>query len=43
MEEIRWEMLATKVKSKKIGEKTYLIVIRDGMLVPITITMQPMK
>ncbi|MBC8226007.1 MAG: trypsin-like peptidase domain-containing protein [Gammaproteobacteria bacterium] len=40
---IKWKMLATKVKSKKIGDETYLIVIRDGMLVPITITMQPMK
>ena len=40
MEDIKWKMLATKVKSKKIGDETYLIIIRDGMLVPITIIMQ---
>jgi len=36
-------MLATKVKSKKIGDTTYLIVIRDGMIVPITFIMSAMK
>jgi serine protease Do len=40
---IRWKMLATKVKSKKIGDTTYLIVIRDGMIVPITFIMSAMK
>jgi len=40
---IKWKMLATKVKSKNIGDETYLIVIRDGMMVPITFTMSAMK
>jgi serine protease Do len=40
---IKWKLLATKVKSKKIGEKIYFIVIRNGMIVPLTFTMSAMK
>ena len=39
----KWKLLATKVKSKKIGEKAYLIIIRDGMIIPLTFTMSEMK
>lgn len=41
--DIKWKLLATKVKSKKIGEKAYFIIIRDGMFVPLTFTMGAMK
>jgi serine protease Do len=40
---IKWKLLATKVKSKKIGDTTYFIVIRNGMVVPITFIMSAMK
>jgi hypothetical protein len=40
---IKWRLLATTVKSKKIGDIAYLIVIRDGMSIPITFTMGAMK
>jgi serine protease Do len=40
---IKWKLLATKVKSKKIGEKIYFIVIRNGMVVPLTFTMSAME
>jgi len=40
---IKWKLLATKVKSKKIGDTTYLIIIRDGMTIPITFTMSAMN
>ncbi len=43
MKPIKWNLLATKVKSKKIGDKTYLIIIRNGMAIPLTFTMSAMK
>ena len=42
-ERIKWRLLATKVKSKKIGSEARLIIIRDGMEVPLTFTMGAMQ
>ncbi len=43
MKPIKWKMLATKVKTKNIGDETYFIIIRDGMSVPLTFAMKAMK
>ena len=40
---IKWRLLATRVKSKKIGEKAELIILRDGMEIPLTFEMGEMK
>ena len=40
---IKWRLLATTVKTKKIGDKAYLTIIRDGMTIPITFIMGAMK
>jgi len=39
----KWKLLATKVKSKKIGDKAYFIIVRDGLIIPLTFTMGEMK
>ena len=43
MKIFKWKLLATKVKSKKVGDKAYFIILRDGMLIPLTFTMSEMK
>ena len=41
-ETIKWRLLATRVKTKKIGAKAEFIIIRDGMKVPVTFIMGEM-
>ena len=40
---VKWRLLATWVKSKKIGDIANFIILRDGMEVPITFIMGAMK
>ena len=40
---VKWRLLATWVKSKKIGDTANFIILRDGMEVPITFIMGAMK
>ena len=42
-EVIKWRLLATKVKTKKIGDKVEFIIIRDGMKIPLTFEMSTME
>jgi hypothetical protein len=42
-EMIKWRLLATRVKSMKIGEVVDFIILRDGMEFPLTFTMGAMK
>jgi hypothetical protein len=42
-ERVKWRLLATRVKTKKIGSEARLIIIRDGMEVPLTFTMGAMQ
>ena len=42
-EKVKWRLLATKVKSKKIGDTTYFLILRDGMEVPLIFIMDEMK
>ena len=39
---VKWKLLATKVKTKKIGDIAHFIIIRDGMVIPIEFTMGEM-
>ena len=41
--DIKWKLLATKVKSKKIGDKAYFVILRDGELTSLTFIMDKMK
>ena len=41
--DIKWKLLATKVKSKKIGDKAYFVILRDGELTSLTFIMNKMK
>ena len=38
-EMIKWRLLATKVKSKHIGDEAHFIIIRDGIEFPLTFVM----
>ena len=40
---IKWKLLASLVKSKKIGDKAELIILRDGMEIPLTFEMGTME
>jgi serine protease Do len=40
---VKWRLLATWVKSKKIGDTASFIILREGMEVPLTFTMGAMK
>ena len=42
-EMIKWRLLATRVKSMKIGDVVKFIILRDGMEFPLTFTMGAMK
>lgn len=42
-EPVKWKLLATKVKSKKIGDIAEFIILRDKMKIPLTFTMSSMK
>ena len=42
-EKIKWKLLATRVKSKHIGEIAKLIILRDGMEIPLDFVMGTMK
>ena len=42
-ERVKWRLLATRVKTKKIGSEARLIIIRDGMEVPLTFIMGAMQ
>ena len=42
-ERVKWRLLATRVKSKTIGEEAHFIIIRDGMEVPLTFVMGAMQ
>ena len=39
-EDVKWRMLASIVKMKDIGEVVKLIILRDGMKIPIAMTLQ---
>jgi len=42
-EMIKWRLLATRVKSMKIGDVVNFIILRDGMEFPLAFTMGAMK
>jgi serine protease Do len=42
-EKVKWRLLATKVKSKKIGDIAQFIILRDRMEIPLTFVMSVMK
>ena len=42
-EPVKWKMLATKVKSKKIGEILRLEVLRNGLRIPVVMKLRTNK
>ena len=39
---VKWRLLATLVKSKKIGDEAHFIILRDGLEIPLTFIMGTM-